>query len=391
MNNIFELKDIIWFFMGWLVPELSKKIYAFIKNKKINDEIEKYNSGYLDSDDNICPLSHGAPFFDQNTLSLSAPSEKFYLSIPTDVYNSIVKKDPDFDHTSWDKNVSCCYWDNENEEELLSQIIKVAKKNVDNDYIKNLIMIKRNEVAQRFDNRVSEAFFNGEKYGIKNIMDCRVGNEEKAKLTISCFRTDYYTHRVMAAVYEELLKENKILQPKRIDELNKYYPFLTSIGVNILLVIENKSKIVLAKRSKRLINMSEDQWHMSANEGVSITDLSIGSISLENCARRGLQEELGIICDDCSSHFCDVFMVEKPLEVGILTIMTMDNMTESKVRESYNVAQDAPLESTGNDKTGLMFLNYEKNAIYGFCNNNHVTESAKYALKMAAIRKDQLP
>ena len=48
--------------------------------------------------------------------------------------------------------------------------------------------------------------------------------------------------------------------------INDYFPFLTSMGMDVILVIENMNKIVLTKRSKQLINMKEDKWHLSMNE-----------------------------------------------------------------------------------------------------------------------------
>ena len=125
---------------------------------------------------------------------------------------------------------------------------------------------------------VYKAFFNGEMYGIKELCDRRVGNEEKNKFTTVSFKTDYYTHRVMSLVYQDLLEKGNIAPPEGVNDINKYYPFLTSLGMDVLLVIENKEKVVLAKRSKKLINMKEDQWHLSMNEAVSITDLYLGTV-----------------------------------------------------------------------------------------------------------------
>lgn len=244
-----------------------------------------------------------------------------------------------------------------------------------------------------FEKRATEAFFNGEMYGIRKFQDSRVGNQEKVKLTIGSIKTDYYTHRVMAAVYQELIKNNNIEPVDGLRNINDYFPFLTSMGMDVILVIENMNKIVLTKRSKQLINMKEDQWHLSMNEAISITDLEDDMIDLERCIKRGLREELGIDChkiDNMNIHYSDVFLLKNPFEVGIAAFVLIDELTEAMVRESYNIAQDAPLESTGNDETGLMFVPFSEHKIIEICEKNNITPAAKYTIKMLCIRKNQL-
>ena len=161
---------------------------------------------------------------------------------------------------------------------LVSTLSRQITCKISLDEIRNLIELKKYEIANMFLRRSSEAFFNGEMYGIKELCDRRVGNEEKNKFTTVSFKTDYYTHRVMSLVYQDLLEKGNIAPPEGVNDINKYYPFLTSLGMDVLLVIENKEKVVLAKRSKKLINMKEDQWHLSMNEAVSITDLYLGTV-----------------------------------------------------------------------------------------------------------------
>lgn len=390
MSDIFELKDIVWFLMGWLIPEICQKIIHFFSERNIERLIKKENDRYIRNGNNICPLSHGTPFFANTNLTVSAPNEQFYFSMPEQIHTAISSKNPDFEHTNWEK--PCIYWKNEDESNLLLSIERITN-DISREEIRELIENKKKEIAEMFLSKCSQAFFNGEKYGIKEIKDRRVGNEEKAKIVITSIRTDYYTHRVMAAVYQELLKTGKLTSPDGLENINDYYPFLTSMGMNVLLVIENRKKVVLTKRSKRLINMEEDQWHLSMNEGISITDLLIDGIDLEGCVRRGLKEELGLDYNNFvrfSLYYSDIFFLKNPLEVGILAIVLIDDLTESMVRESYNIAQDAPLESTGNDETGLTFLPLSKSKIGRFCEGNNITDAAKYALKMLCIRMEGL-
>lgn len=390
MKNIFELKDIVWFLMGWLIPEMVKRIVKLFSKRKMTNEIKKTNEKVIESEEAICPLAHGTPFFDNASLSLGMPAECFYFSMPSKKHEAICMKNQDFEHTKWDSK--CFYWDKEDDTELISAIENVTK-DISKVEIREMIEIKKEEIADLFLKRTTEAFFNGEMYGIREIMDRRVGDKEEVKIETKSIKTDYYTHRVMAAVYQQLVKDGKIDPPTSMKDINNYYPFLTSMGMDVLLMIENGSKVVVTKRSKKLINMEDDKWHLSANEAISITDLLYGGIDLEGCVKRGLKEELGLDCNKYSGfslHYSDVFFLKNPIEVGILALVSIKDLTESAVRESYCVAPDAPFESTGNDETGLVFLPFSKEKIEFFCQTNDVTDAARYALKMLCVRKKQL-
>ena len=43
MENIFELKDIVWFFMGWLIPELIGLLIKKISKENNKHVIRKTN------------------------------------------------------------------------------------------------------------------------------------------------------------------------------------------------------------------------------------------------------------------------------------------------------------------------------------------------------------
>ena len=391
MKEIFELKDIIWFLLGWLIPEAVKKIADLVKEARLRKNIKKENEKYISNGGNVLPLSHGTPFFNSSHMVLSSPTQEFHFSMPNDIHDKIVEINPDFEHTNWENQ--CFYWNTDDDNELVAAIQKLDNE-LSSEEIKEVIESQKEEIGKMFFERASEAFFNGEIYGIRRIEDRRVGNTEEAKIVICSYKTDYYTHRVMASVYQKLLDEERISSPSGLENLNSYFPFLTSLGMDVLLIIENKKKVVLTKRSKQLINMNIDRWHVSMNEAISITDLSMGCISLNGCVSRGLSEELGLQVNNYSNVsivYSDLFLFTNPIEVGILAFAVINDLTESEVRDSYNIAQDAPFESTGNDETGLMFLPLSTKDINEFCTDSNLTNAAKYALNMLRIRKDQLP
>lgn len=53
MYPIFELKDFVWFFMGWLLSELVKKIIKVAKDLRIKNKISKVNREYISNDKDI--------------------------------------------------------------------------------------------------------------------------------------------------------------------------------------------------------------------------------------------------------------------------------------------------------------------------------------------------
>ena len=117
------------------------------------------------------------------------------------------------------------------------------------------------------------------------------------------------------------------------------------------------------------------------------------SISLNGCVSRGLCEELGLQVYNYSNVnivYSDLFMLTNPIEVGIFAFAVINDLNESEVRDSYNIAQDAPFESTGNDENGLLFLPLSTKDINVFCSKSSLTDTAKYSSKIR-IRKDQLP
>jgi len=390
IERIFELKDIVWFMIGWIVPIAFSKLHKKFVIKKMNHKIIKTNNDYIEVGKDVLPLSHGVPVYSKNNLLLGSPVETFHFKMPEHIHERLCIENPYFDHTSWNEEAS--YWGSSDEQVLLNAISDLSE-NINENELKDLLEEKKNEIAEMFLNRRNEAFFNGEMYGIKEVKDHREGKEEIAIFKAKSIRTDYYTHRVMSAIYQALIKEGNLRSPEGVHDINQYYPFLTSLGMNVIMVIENKKKIVLTKRSKKLINMTDDLWHLSMNEAISITDIRYGQIDLDDCVRRGLVEELGIKLEEIgysTIHYCDVFMLTNPLEVGIFAVLVCDNLTEVDIKNCYNTAQDAPLESTGNDRTGLKFLSFNSRNISKFLETEETTSAVKYALKMLLIRKDYI-
>lgn len=115
------------------------------------------------------------------------------------------------------------------------------------------------------------------------------------------YTTDYFTHKVMRSVFEELRNTGRAPEINYTSALNQYYPFLTSFGMNSLLrVVNNENQyIALVKRSKETSNMVNEQWHVSMNEGLNMDDIDGKNINLNKWVKRGFREELNNEKKDC--------------------------------------------------------------------------------------------
>lgn len=399
LKEVFEIKDLVWFLFGWLVPQLCSIVNRLVSEKRFVAKVKNV-ANYIEMAEDIVPIDHGLPFYSERSLTLESPdsTKSFHFVMPSDKHQRLCEANPDFEHTEKDWYESTSYWGSKDDNYLLDAIVSVIT-DVDKEQLRRLLEEKKNEIADLFLRRANEPFFNGEMYGIMEMKSGR-DKEERPKFLISSFKTDYYTHRVMASMYHELLSAGKLKAPRcegGLDEINRYFPFMTSMGMDVLLIIEARTKIVLVKRSRKLINMDRDLWHVSANEAISITaDKRLEEIDLNWSVARGLKEELGLDVKkrmDFQIFYSDVFFFKDPFEVAFSAFAIADCLTEADVRNAYNTAQDAPFESTGNERTGLMFLPFSDKAVNKFCKKNKLTSTPtlRFLLKMLMIKKGHLP
>lgn len=174
-------------------------------------------------------------------------------------------------------------------------------------------------------------YFNSKKIGVRNIDLRRVRDEEVSYLSIASFQTDYFTHRVMQGVIREWLKEDKSILPRlRENEaliFKKYFMFCTSLGMNAFVLNEWRDSLTLVRRSTKTADggMAAGRIHVSMNEGFSSIDfdhgrIGRGFITVDNCFRRGMAEELGISPSSrllSPVHIFDVFFVPDLFQFGL--------------------------------------------------------------------------
>jgi hypothetical protein len=223
--------------------------------------------------------------------------------------------------------------------------------------------------------------FNGKKYGVYRIHRKRNSDQdENASIQLDLFETDYFTHQVFRSIYKELKDAgHPISKIVKMEELHSYIPFLTSFGINAFIVIDTPSgyDIVFAKRSKYLnTGATESLWHVTMNEGLTLTDREGKDISLIKCLHRGLREEIGIkeehhkhISDE---RFMDLFLEMSKLEIGLTSYIRMDRSI-NHLNELYSVAKDGELETDG-----LKAIPLKKKDIKEFITTEKLTDAAQY-------------
>lgn len=384
IKEIFELKDIVWFLIGMAVPFLWNLIKSIFQTMRMRRKIKKGDMEFADK--SIVSLAHGDPFFaikgGKQELRLDAPREVFYISMPEDIKKQILENKPNFFNTKWEKEQ--VFLDGRTEEEMLVEIAGVLGLSVEET--KGIYLEEKVNVAKFFLEKAKSGapYFNGEMYGIKKFNDNRDGEFERPGVDIHSYKTDYYTHRVMAAIYRRIYKTNPGIAPENNPEsFNKMRYFLTSMGMNVLLYLKDEGKIVFAKRSGKLVNMTKPLWHVSMNEAISITDISEsnGTIDLERCIVRGLNEELGLDDKDINIDYSDLFFLKDPLETGISAFVTVNNRSFSDLKILYSAAKDRELESED-----LVTVKLTSMALNDFMKKNELTDAAQYLIKMLLAR-----
>jgi hypothetical protein len=176
-----------------------------------------------------------------------------------------------------------------------------------------------------------------------------MGESENPGVEIDLFKTDYFTHRVFRSIYRELkAQQHPISNNVTIDNLFQYRPFLTSFGINAVVICEGGSgkEILLTKRSAR-VHGDKPLYHISMNEGLSQTDKDhFGKIELELCFKRGLLEELGINEKlyqlGIKAAFYDFFLEMNNFEIGLSTVFEIELNYEKDIAPL--IARDKQLE-----------------------------------------------
>ena len=226
------------------------------------------------------------------------------------------------------------------------------------------------KIAEEFLARKNGLYFNGKLYGVSYADGfSRTADEsEQPILKICLFKTDYYTHRVMAEVLHQAKNDLKDLS---VHDLNQSYaPFRTSLGLSVVVVLSSTNQIIMTKRNRYASYSEGIEWiYVSVTETFSTTDYDgyTRTPDVLFCIQRGLSEELGIPSEffmDGQINIYDMFY-EKTL--------FQDNITAS-VTLKEEITFDDILPLLAKDKAmeidNMFLIDNSKTAIESFIKEN---------------------
>lgn len=336
--NEYVISGIIGAIIGYLTNvffDLLKSKVKNFKTLKIRDSLKILN---FKNDNGYMPIDHAVPQYDENNICLRNTNKTFIIPIPKEYLEEMQK----FGFEYHDEIIY-------KEQELLFAFNRLGL----HDY-KTIIQNSANIVAKDFLTELKNGLvrFNGYLFGIDNIRLNRCGEKENAALSIDFYKTDYFTYRVFANIYQQY-KERFNLQ--NIIDINSISHFLSSFGLGCYIIASdgNQEYMIVAHRGLNVI-VDKDKLHFSMNEAFSMLDIDMyGNPSFTSCLYRGLKEELGI-SEAYNSNiikygFMDLSIDTDRLECGISCYIRLrfnNNFTVEQFCELYKSSQDKELETT---------------------------------------------
>lgn len=336
--NEYLISGIIGAVIGYFINiffDLLKSKVKNLKTLKIRDSLKLLN---FKNDNGYMPIDHAVPQYDENNICLKNTNETFIVPIPKEYREELQE-------FGFEYHDEILY----KEQELLSIFNKLGIQ----DY-KNIIQDSANVVASNFLTELRNGLvrFNGYLFGIDSIRLNRYGEKENAALSIDFYKTDYFTYRVFANIYQQY-KECFNLQ--NIVDVNSISHFLSSFGLGCYVIASDGEQeyMIVAHRGLNVL-VDKDKLHFSMNEAFSMLDVDMyGNPSFVSCLYRGLKEELGINeaynSNIIKYGFMDLSIDLDRLECGISCYIRLrfnNNFTVEQFNELYKTSQDKELETT---------------------------------------------
>lgn len=372
--------EILLLIAGAMLPPLfgNTKKYLIYQNRK--KAIRKFASS---TDLNIDTIQSSDPEYKESEFCLELTNHSYYLAFPPEKVSLINQQ---YDNFNFNKEQ---YFSNEEPTvEKLSELFPTELRN----HVIPLIEKHREAVADDFINKENGCLFNSNKLGVYKIREVHgIGHDEQNAIKILLYHTDYFTHRVMKAVYKELVSNNIYFDlssqydSKKITQLR---PFMTSIGVNIILItdVEHDKHVVLSQRSHRSAHgENADKFNSTVMEGITLIDCTTkqNRIYISNVIDRALTEEIGIQYPVQNKKVYDVFLEKNYFEVGITAAVELEETFEERVK--HLPSKDGALEIKQ-----LVSVPMSQQKLNDFVAAHEFMQQGLYTLKMIAARHDTI-
>lgn len=381
--------ELFFLLFGSFILYVLQQSYRKVKNirhrRRLRYELSLYKK--RKNSINVVDLANGDPEFEKRNIfsrevSIFGAHRSLFLSMPVEIEEKIISREREAGYmdSQLSKFHADTSFDGGSDFKDLAELTGIIE-------LPCLINKHKNIVGEEFLNTKERLIFNGDKYGVFNLKFTRFGDDEKPGVEIDFFKTDYYTHRVFRSIYQELKLNGHPIASAGLSDFLKYKPFLTSFGINALLICEggNGKEIILSKRSGR-VQGGVQKYHITMNEGLSQTDKDpFGKVDLELCFKRGLLEELGIN-DKLYQHgvkasFYDFFLEKNNFEIGLSAVFELDLDYEKDIEPL--IARDKHLEVDS-----FVALPLKSKVIEGFIDSNEFIPHGLYVLERVLLREN---
>ena len=383
--------ELVYAILGFLVSVFLTKSYEYnqkllhrVKIKKALKKLKKRQHEVK-----VIDLANGDPaFLNQNIfvrhVDLFGKKKSLFIDMDEECKTKLAKKENNKGFRGYQKTT----FHRDQSFDGTSSFLDIAEMtNIEN--LPELIKKHRKIVSLKFLESKDGLLFNAKKYGIFHLNFTRFGEYEEPGVEIDLFETDYFTHRVFRSIYHELKTKGHSIKDVNAHNFLEYRPFFTSFGINTLLICESEKgkEIVLSKRSTK-INTQKSMYHITMNEGLSITDKDpFGKIDLGLCFKRGLLEELGITEKlfnlSKRGSFYDFFLEFNNFEIGLTSVLEIELNFEKDILPL--VARDKTLESFN-----FVTIPLKQKDIKNFLQNNEFIPHGRYVLERVLLRENIL-
>lgn len=340
--NEYVLSGIVGAAIGYLTNTIidyvksaaSQKISNY-RTKKIRDSLKETN---FKADEGYMPIDHAVPQYNEDDIHLQNINHSFVIAIPQE-YREELQRLGFYYHEPIPYR----------EADLKAIFERLDLK----EQLDAIIQDASNEVAKQFLDDLKNGYirFNGYLFGVDNIRLNRSGVDENAFLSIDFYKTDYFTYRVFAKIYQKY-RERFDLQ--NIVAINSIPHFLSSFGLGCYIIASDglQDYMIIAHRGTNVI-VDRDKLHFSMNEAFSMLDVDMyGNPSFVSCLFRGLKEELGIneayISNIIKYGFLDLSVDVDRLECGIscyVKLLFNNQFTIEQFSKLYKTSKDKELET----------------------------------------------
>jgi hypothetical protein len=229
--------------------------------------------------------------------------------------------------------------------ELRSEAIKVVPdldELIDDARVRAAdIMIKRAQQSTRI--------FNGFVFQAFDIVPSVVGVVEEApSITWTLYRTDFFTLLTLLEVFRSIRQRQQVRDLLSDAVMPRSLRLLyTGIGLNVTVVAIDETdgllRLILRKRSARAVSTAATgQWHVTANEALSMTEVIENSVLFDTWVNRALKEEVGIRSVDQILIFsCFLFLEDMQPGVNVLAFCSF---AHERLQSMISASKDGEME-----------------------------------------------